>query len=570
MSVENYLYTCLFSVLLSGFVFLSPAQAEKINDYTVDIKINRDSSIEVSESIEYDFEGASRHGIFRTIPKEFGDSVLRRNIEISNVKVVDSEGNERPFTIDDNITNKKIKIGDPDKKVSGIQTYNISYQVDWAFRYFKDYDELYWNAIGGQWQVSIDSAEVTVELPQKIERPELKVECYIGTAGSENNCENIYFSGRNGKVAEINFKEKESLAHSEAFTVAVGLPKGVVKEPTKVQEVLKYIKDNWLLSVIVVMILIMFIVWYKWGRDRPGRGSVIAHYEPPEDLTPVEMGMLVDEKIHRHDLSAQIIYLATKGFLEIEYKKEEGVLFDDKKYVLKKKKEPNKAEHSFDQKLLSILFEEKGETELEDIKPEKAALYKMKKDISRQLTAANYYRYNPKKMRRWFLFISAVLVFGSTFVFHWYPDYYQASLMTFFSGAVIGIFGYFMTPKSKQGAIVEEKVLGFKKYLSVAEEERIEFHNAPEKNPETFEKFLPYAIAFEVEDQWAQEFEDIYNQEPDWYYGYAGGYSATTLADSMGNFDSAIAESSFGQSASSGTTGGVAGGGAGGGGGGSW
>jgi hypothetical protein len=54
--------------------------------------------------------------------------------------------------------------------------------------------------------------------------------------------------------------------------------------------------------------------------------------------------------------------------------------------------------------------------------------------------------------------------------------------------------------------------------LSVAEKDRLEFHNAPDKDPQTFEKLLPYAIVFGVENQWAEKFKDIYKTPPNWYY----------------------------------------------------
>ncbi|MFB6181560.1 MAG: DUF2207 domain-containing protein [Candidatus Magasanikbacteria bacterium] len=572
MSIKQFLYTCIFGVFISSFIFLSPLplQAEEINNYSVDIKINKDSSINVSESIEYDFEESSRHGIFRTIPLDAWSGLLDKKIEISDIKVTDNKGNERPFKILSSLKKKKIKIGDPDKKISGIQTYNISYKVDWVLRYLAEKDELYWNAIGSGWDVPIRKAEVIVRTPKKMERSKLTLNCFVGKSGSKESCENTYFVGKNGKVTQITFKHNSTISGSEAFTIITAFPKEIVQEPSQAQLALKLVSDNWTLALPILTIIVMLFVWYKWGRDRAGRDNVIAQYEPPEGLTPIEIGMLVDEKIGNHDISAQIIYLATQGYLDIGYEKEEGILFDDKKYILKKKKDLKKAEPGFNKKLLGMLFSSKDEVGLSEVNSNKIKLGRIKKDISKKLTDSGYYRFNPNKMRGIFILIAVLLAFGSFIILSWYPEAYQTFISAFVSSFIIGIFGYFMTPKSKQGTILEEKILGFKEYLSVAEKERLEFHNAPEKNPETFEKFLPYAIAFEVEDQWAQEFDDMYDKKPKWYHGPAKTYSATSLADDMSSFDSAVNESPIGQTSGSGSTAGSAGGGAGGGGGGSW
>jgi len=144
------------------------------------------------------------------------------------------------------------------------------------------------------------------------------------------------------------------------------------------------------------------------------------------------------------------------------------------------------------------------------------------------------------------------------------------------SGLLIIIFGLFMPAKTRKGALAKEHILGFKKYLSVAEKDRIEFHNAPKKNPERFEKLLPYAMALGVEEEWAKQFEGIYDKQPDWYGGpSAARFNALTLTRSLNSFSSSAnstlaSKPSSASGGGSGFSGGGSGGGFGGGGGGSW
>lgn len=61
---------------------------------------------------------------------------------------------------------------------------------------------------------------------------------------------------------------------------------------------------------------------------------------------------------------------------------------------------------------------------------------------------------------------------------------------------------------------MKEYLLGLKMYLQIAEKDRLDFHNAPEKNPEIFEKLLPYAMVLGVEKALAKEFKGIYIEQP--------------------------------------------------------
>ncbi|EKE06631.1 MAG: hypothetical protein ACD_18C00313G0001, partial [uncultured bacterium] len=141
------------------------------------------------------------------------------------------------------------------------------------------------------------------------------------------------------------------------------------------------------------------------------------------------------------------------------------------------------------------------------------------------------------------------------------------------SGVIIILFAQVMSKRTRKGIKAKNYILGLKEYIRVAEKERIKFHNAPEKNPQTFEKFLPYAMVFGLEKEWAKQFEGIYMEEPAWYSGSdLATFSALSFVNELGNFGT-VANTSFAQNsgASSGfSSGGFSGGGFGGGGGGSW
>jgi uncharacterized membrane protein YgcG len=142
-----------------------------------------------------------------------------------------------------------------------------------------------------------------------------------------------------------------------------------------------------------------------------------------------------------------------------------------------------------------------------------------------------------------------------------------------FSATIYFIFSWLMPRVTQSGALLKEQILGLKEYLQIAEKNRIEFHNAPAKSPELFEKLLPAAMVLGVTAIWAKEFADISMEPPQWYSGPVGThFSVVSFSSDLNSFSTAttssLASAPGGSSGSGG--GGFSGGGGGGGGGGSW
>ena len=147
--------------------------------------------------------------------------------------------------------------------------------------------------------------------------------------------------------------------------------------------------------------------------------------------------------------------------------------------------------------------------------------------------------------------------------------------------AVINAVVYYLlrTPTVK-GRLLQEHIAGFKMFLAATETERMKFLNPPEKTPELFDKYLPYAIALGVEKNWSNQFSVVLTSalqtgqyhQPAWYQGYStGNFNYNNFSSSL---STAIVAASAGSSAAGGVSGfgggGSSGGGFGGGGGGGW
>ncbi len=555
--------------------------SEKISSFNGEIKVNSDSTVNVKETIAYDFGDRQKHGIFRFIPIKYKARGGNFNLRISGLKVADENGMPYNFKVSYPGNNVEIKIGDADKLVSGQKTYVIGYTIRRAINYFPDHDELYWNFTGDQWQIPIENGQVSVIFPEgtNIDK-KFSTACFEGRFGSTKECFSF------GIEREMLYNTDGLLNPGEGMTIVAGWPKGITREPTWLQKIWDITKDNWTLFIPFVIFGLMFQLWWKKGRDPKGRGTIIAQYEPPDGLAPAEIGTVADGSADNKDVSATVIDLAVRGFLKIKRTEEKAFLGLGKnvEYTFTKTKD-EEPERDFEKETMKGIFgSEKAdalgasgkEKKLSELKNKfYKTLSTVKDQLYKDVTKKGYYVSNPNSTRILWI-VSGVIaggflagIFGS----------FQGAWGIFsgiISGIIILIFGWLMPAVTKRGAELKENILGFKEYLAVTETDRLKFHNAPEKNPQMFEKFLPHAMVLGVEKEWAKQFEGIYNQQPDWYEDPSGRmFNAVLLSAMVSDFSSSAMTTMSSQPSSaagggSGFSGGGAGGGFGGGGGGSW
>ncbi|MCX6782059.1 MAG: DUF2207 domain-containing protein [Candidatus Magasanikbacteria bacterium] len=575
-----YKKICLVFFVAGLLLIASPVFAEeKIDKFVTDIQLHSDATINIEESIAYDFGDAERHGIFRDITIGYKARGGNYKLRVSDISVVDEKNNPYTFTTSYSGSNLQIKIGDAETLITGKHIYRIRYTVGRAINYFKDHDELYWNATGNGWEVPIGEAETIVRLESDLPDSDVTRTCFFGPYGSTSVCdmsvveENKVEAG--GSVSAVLFKAK-NLGSYEGLTVVVGVPVGTIQKPPLTETIWEIIRDNGILLLPVIIFLLLFRRWKKYGKDAKGRGTIIPEYEAPDNLAPAEVGTLYDNRADRTDVSAQIIQLAVNGYLKIR-REETGAVFKSTDYVFTKLKPSVDLTKSFDKEIMDNLFEKGEVVKLSDLKYEFAsAMQKIIKNLYEDLTKDGYYKNNPMMTKVKYLAGSCLTFFLAFFIGAFFGFLGIFSIIV--AALIILVFAFIMPALTQKGAETKEKILGLKLYMTVAEEARIKFHNAPEKNPERFEKLLPYAMVMKVEKEWAKQFEGIYNIQPKWYEdpSHQGMFNAVLLTSSLSSFDTTAAStlgatvSSSASSGGSGFSGGGSGGGFGGGGGGSW
>ncbi len=548
-------------LVLAVFFFLSvlPVRAEQINSFDVDITVNRDGTINVTEIILYDFGSLERHGILRTIPyTKTNQQGKQYKLDMQVQGVYDEPGTSYSYTTSRENNQLQIKIGDPNRTVTGVRTYAIHYRVKGALTYFSDHDELYWNVTGNDWNIPITQATANVHLPLPDTATPQGL-CYTGLRGStEQNCTATI------QGSTITYTSPLSFNPSEGLTVVATFPKGIVAvlEPELVIPFFQTLLGKLLLAALAVGGIWWYLVypitialdWFRKGRDPTVPGPVSAWFEPPHgkhkrSLTPAETGGLVDEMVDLRDILATVIHLAQRGYLKIEERKKNDFYF-----IRTHKATPKEPLLPFEQTLMAKFFSGGDEMRLKD-KKLSTTITTVQNQVYENLISEEFFAGNPQKIRTFFGVMTGLAVFTMN------PLLIISALT----------FGMHMPRKTEEGARQAAIGTSLKNFLS--SQERTLEHQAITQT--FFEKLLPFAVAFGVERLWAQRFKDLAMEEPDWYHSstnshFSSAYLSQSLHSSFSQFQSAATPTSSSSGFSSGGSGGSSGGGGGGGGGGSW
>lgn len=201
--------------------------------------------------------------------------------------------------------------------------------------------------------------------------------------------------------------------------------------------------------------------------------------------------------------------------------------------------------------------------------------------IYRELKNKELYRRRPDHLvARWtllgvgILFFAFFVAFGAAMLaefplFHsLFPEPVSLGLGVGLSGVVVLVVGQGMGVRTEEGSRALARILGFRDFLSRVESD---YYDRVVTSPDLFERYLPYAIALQVESRWAKAFDGIYREPPDWYQGpsTAGTFRPTAFAASMSALSTRAGQTMSSSPGSSGSGGGgSSGGGSGGGGGG--
>ena len=109
------------------------------------------------------------------------------------------------------------------------------------------------------------------------------------------------------------------------MTLSLAWAPGVIARPTAAKKINLFFRANWIFLIPILSFVVMYQLWRTRGRD-PSRMAISPQYEPPEDLTPAEIGTLIDNSPDLRDITASIVDLALRGYLKIEERESTGLV----------------------------------------------------------------------------------------------------------------------------------------------------------------------------------------------------------------------------------------------------
>jgi hypothetical protein len=627
---------------------LAAAQTERIRLYYSDIKVQDDGTMLVHELIRVDSAGKLiRHGIYRDFPTRYTDRLGNRYVVGFALQAASHNGAPVESRVENYGNGVRIYLGRGDTFVpAGFQSYSITYTTSRQLGFFKDHDELFWNVTGTGWVFPIDHVAATVHLPQKILAGKVHLGGYTGPQGSMAHDftsgtapdDSFHFATTHalGPNEGLTILLDWPKGYFREPTAAQKIGYFAQDNPAAL------LAGGGLLMILIYYV----IVWMRVGRD-PAPGVIMPLYEPPPGFSPSAMRYLVRMGYDDKAFTSAVLDMAVKGFLQIVEGVGMYTLVRSKPDGQTLTPEESAAANKlFESGRTSINLQKENHTAISAAMAALKARLKATEQKIYFVTNGLYLipaiafsvlvlmgvssAQGPQQagdagfMSLWLSVWSiAVLALLNNAVHLWKSAFAggplkaglmaSAGFMTLFSipfvlGEVFGLvvlvratsvfvvvillmtvflhmlFHHLLKAPTSAGRSVLDKIEGFKMFLGAVEGDRMNRVMPPEATPQVFEKYLPYALALDVEQAWAEKFSAVLGgsagipgstsggYSPSWYSG--AGWSAlgaAGFASSLsGSFSGAISASSSAPGSGGGGGGGGSGGGGGGGGGGGW
>src|SRR5712691_1508051 len=551
---------------------LAAQRSLSIERFDARIVVNRNSGLDVTETITARFVG-SWNGLYRTIPVDYHTPQgFNWKLGLSLESARDEAGHNLRTATSREGAYIKYKIWIPGA-LDAERTVVLHYRATNGLRFFDEHDELYWNVTGDEWEVPIQAATAEIELPPATTGT--RATAFNGVYGGTAQDASIQMNGNIVRIAM-----PHPLGYHEGLTAVVGWDKGVVAAPTVADRALATVSSNWPLLIPIPVFLLAFSSWWRRGRD-PRRRPIAVQYEPPPKMTPAEAGTLLDNSADMRDITATLVDLAVRGQLRIEEHQNPklfGLFGGAVEYTLHRLTQ-GESLAAHESRVFGGIFDGRGESvELSELKDDfYKELSPIRDAIFDELTGNGFYRDRPDKVKqKWMgiaVAVALVIGVGGTYLS-------KLTLLTpvpfviagVVSAIIVAIFAQIMPARTDAGTRALEQVLGFEEFLRRVEAE----HLKPIiiGHPELFDKYLPYAMAFGVEQQFARAFAGIYTEAPRGYVGPSmmnfnvGHFSSsmshlsTAAGTTMSSSPRSSSGSGFGGGGSSGGGGGGGGGGA--------
>jgi hypothetical protein len=553
-----------FALLLLALALPAAAQ-ERVVDFHSDIRIARDGTLTVTETIDVEVEGQQiKRGILRDFPTDYRDRSGARVTVPFQVLAVRRDGRPEMWNEERLHNGVRIRIGNAAVMLPrGRHVYEITYRTARQLGFFAGHDELYWNVNGNGWTFAMDRISADVALPSAVPADKLQLEAYTGPQGARGR--DYEAQARDGAAS---FQTTRGLPAYQGLTIVVMFPKGIVAAPGVFERAGWWLGDNkGAAAGVGALVALSLFLWWRWnlvGRD-PRAGPKFPRYVAPPGMGPAAVRFINRMRYDAKCMAAGLVGLGARGFLKIRQA-------DDAYLIERTGKEP--AEWFPGERSLAAMIPGTPGTPVALAKAHNQAVETVSGMVQRELRLL----YEEKLFSRnrgshavgvgiTALGIAAMVMTDAPAALMW-----PVIILMF---VLLAIFAKLLPAYSVEGRRLEDAIVGLQQYLGIAEKEDLARLKAPPQTAEEFTRFLPYAVALDVEEAWTKRFTQILGAAAvaaaaAGFYssGSGSGFSGSGLSNSLSGLSDTVSSASTPPGSSSGGSGGGGGGGSSGGGGG--
>jgi hypothetical protein len=597
-SITKVLASIILTISCLGF-FSTAAAEEEISNFISNIVINSNGSADINETITVHAERKKvQYGIVRWMPKFYRDKanhLTTITYFVSNVLVNDLP---TPYHIIQDEKATGIFIGSPYRLLDpGTYVYSIQYHINNAVILGDTSDQFYWNVTGSGagWQLPIENVDATVHLPKGA-----LVQRYAAYTGKFTEQSHNFFVSSPLGSSEINYTTTKTLAPGEELTIGVSWPAGYINIVTPKDNLLVdsiYSHGNSIALLCLVLLIVYCLIVWHYENLPPSAVKPLFH--PPESMSPSALRYIQKMTFDNKALTVAIISMAVKGYLIIQedeynnftlikksadnfslsraeqalanimFAKSDTLELDVKNHIriLKAQDELKKILRDEYEKtffvthasflvpgfligfvgivVLALASRDFSNVFFTGVMLTLAVFYlsvQMPKasDAIRELARAGVTENKTPMLGRLLttLFLLVVIVIS---IITLYGAVWAVGMVLITCILTTEVFIYHLLKMhTPYGRKLMDEVAGFKMYLAHSKQEHPTKVSAPEKTLRLYEKYLPYAIALDVEDRWGAQFAKVLTKTtarqpayaPFWLQG-SGGWNGNLTINSL-------------------------------------
>gem|GEM_PF-3132077 len=514
--------TALAVVFVLQLIWAQASLAEHIKDLHQSLTLGANGKLGVDESVSVDFGKTGATSFCRRIATLYKRSGRLCSVAVYVKGVTDAAGKEVDYDTKSVQNYEYIVVGDGHTPMLGQHVFNFKYDIIHGVNFVSGQPELFYSALGREWTSPIDKVKVTLALASNQGGLANKAVGYVGSFGSKKRAR-LKNDHSNARLTV----EAEKFPPGQDLLLVLPLPNGSVEKGTLPDALTELYETSKLAFILPgATFLLLVLLWLLIGSDqRFGKApsfTLGAPWQPPRELSPAELGSVLDESCEDKDIITTIADLGARGYLAIRETPNHGLMgYGTIDYEYSQPPQPVKGMlKPHEEFFLDVIFTGRTKVYLSDMHGYLFDYMPMfRKKILQGLTTDKYFARNPQSDRDYFVSTAVwVLAFGAALFAYsvFIVDTHKiASYGVLISGVLILLFSGVMPKRTRKGVAAIQQSHTFEHFIMHAQDEEIEA--ALQKDNTIFYRMLPYTLVLGGAEFWAHKFKALIKDPPTWY-----------------------------------------------------